>query len=68
MKRQVPIPPNEWLTRLSTKNELERKFSKGLALPDDASLWEEWTQEQWQEWQDKYNPQPEPTEEAELNE
>jgi len=65
MKEQRPTPPKEWLTRLLTADEKDREFAKVLSLPDDAKFWDEWTQEQWQEWQDEYNPQPEPEVEPE---
>lgn len=64
-KQQRPTPPNEWLTRLLTQDEKDREFVKMLFLPDAASLWDEWTQEQWQAWQDEHNPQPEPEQESE---
>ena len=60
MKEQRPTQPKEWLTRLLTADEKDREFAKVLSLPDNAEFWDEWTQEQWQEWQDEYNPQPEP--------
>ena len=59
-KQQRPTPPNEWLTRLITEDEHDREFAKVISMPEEAPLWDEWTQKQWQEWQDEYNPQPEP--------
>ena len=60
MTKQVPTPPNEWLTRLQTEDEKDREFAKVLLLPAGAKQWDECTQEFWQQWQDEYNPQPEP--------
>lgn len=60
MTKQVPTSPNEWLTRLLTKDEHDREFAKILFLPDGAEKWEECTQEFWQAWQDEYEPQLEP--------
>lgn len=61
MRQQRPTPPNEWLTRLLTQDEHDREFAKVLSLPAGAAEWDNWTQEQWQKWQDKYNPKPAPT-------
>lgn len=59
MREQIPIPPKVWLTRLLTSDEKDREFVKIITLPDGAPDWDEWTQEQWQAWQDEYNSQPE---------
>lgn len=67
-KEQRPTPPNEWLTRLVTPNEKDREFVKILSLPISEPLWDECTDDFYREWQDKYNPQPESNEEAEVNE
>lgn len=37
-----------------------RQFAKIITHPDGEPDWEEWTAEQYDEWQEKYNPQPEP--------
>ena len=50
---------DNWLTTLFTDNEKERQFAKVVHLPI-GQVWDEWTAEQYNEWQDKYNPQPEP--------
>lgn len=67
-KEQRPTPPNTWLTRLTTTDEKDREFVKVISMPEDAPLWEECTDEQWQEWQDTYEPEePEPeVQEAEI--
>lgn len=59
MTKQTPTPPNEWLTRLGTTDEKDREFAKVLLLPQGAEQWDEWTDAQWREWQERYNPQPE---------
>lgn len=57
--RQVPSEGFDWLTKLETVDEKDRKFGKVVYRPESEPAWENWTQEQWQEWQDDYNRQPE---------
>lgn len=58
--RQVPADGYDWLTKLETADEKDRKFGKVVYRPNSETPWDNWTQKQWQAWQDKYNPQPEP--------
>lgn len=60
---QVPAKGYDWLTELTTADEKDRKFAKGICRPAGSKPWDNWTQAQWQAWQDEYNPQPEPPEE-----
>jgi hypothetical protein len=60
--KQVPAEGFDWLTKLETADEKDRKFGKVVYRPESEPAWDDWTQEQWQEWQDEYNPQPEPPE------
>lgn len=58
--RQVPAEGYDWLTKLETADEKDRKFGKVVYRPEEETPWDDWTQEQWQAWQEEYNPQPEP--------
>lgn len=53
-----------WLTQKEIAEEAKRGFSQlmYLGINDTPDNYTEWTQEQWQEWQDEYNPAPEPPE------
>ena len=55
---------DNWLTALFTDNEKDRQFAKVVHLPI-GQAWDEWTTEQYNEWQKQYNPQPEPEPEGE---
>ena len=57
--------PDNWLTALFTADEKDRQFVKVIHLPE-GQAWDEWTTAQYQEWQERYNPQPEETQEAEV--
>lgn len=64
---QRPTPPKEWLTYLAKgDDEHNRQFAKVISLPDTAPKWKEWLQSQYDEWQEKYNPQPETQEQEEV--
>lgn len=54
-----------WLTQKQIEDEAKRGFSQlmYLGINDSPDNYTEWTQEQWQAWQDKYNPAPEQPEE-----
>lgn len=57
--KQVPAEGYNWLTKLETADEKDRKFGKVVYRPASEPAWDNWTQEQWQAWRDEYNPQPE---------
>lgn len=50
-----------WITQKEIVDESKRSFSQlmYLGINDAPSNYTEWTQEQWKEWQDEYNPAPE---------
>ena len=57
--KQVPAEGFDWLTKLETADEKDRQFGKVVYRPESEPAWVEWTQEQYDEWQGEYNPQPE---------
>ena len=57
---QFPREGYEWLTKLDGEGEETRLFASVISYKEGVgSPWDDWTQEQWKEWQEKYNPQPE---------
>lgn len=60
---QKPREGYDWLTKLDGDGEETRLFAKTISYKECVGRpWDDWTQEQWQAWQDEYNPQPEPQE------
>ena len=62
---QRPIPPNEWLH--NGAKDYTRIFKDYIIRPDSTPAWEECTTAEKEQWEAEH-PQPEPTEEAEINE
>lgn len=58
--KQVPLDGYDWLTTLETADEKDRRFGKVVYRPEGTPEWDSWTQAQYEEWQERYNPQPEP--------
>lgn len=56
---QRPQDPNNWLTHLFGEDEAQRQFVKVIHLPE-GQAWEEVTDEYYQEWKEKYQPEPQP--------
>lgn len=56
---QTVSQPDNWLTALFTEDEHNRIFAKIVHLPE-GQAWDEWTAEQYDAWQQQYNPQTEP--------
>ena len=59
--------PDNWLTVLFTQDEHDRQFVKVIHLPE-GQAWDEWTDAQYQEWKEKYQPEPEQGPENEVTE
>lgn len=56
---QRPQDPNNWLTHLNEgEGEEQRQFVKVIHLPE-GQAWDEVTDEYYQEWKEKYQPEPE---------
>lgn len=55
---QRPANPDNWLTALFTEDEKDRQFVKVIHLPE-GQAWDEVTDEYYQEWKEKYQPEPE---------
>lgn len=56
---QRPQDPNNWLTHLNEgESEEQRQFVKVIHLPI-GEAWDEVTDEYYQEWKEKYQPEPE---------
>lgn len=56
--------PDNWLTALFTEDEKDRQFVKVIHLPE-GQAWNEVTDEYYQEWKEKYQPEPETPKNAE---
>lgn len=52
--------PENWLTKLFTQDEHDRQFVKVVHLPV-GQAWDEWTDAQYQEWKEQYQPEDEAT-------
>ena len=48
--------PDNWLTALFTEDEKDRQFVKVIHLPE-GQAWDEVTDEYYQEWKEKYQPE-----------
>ena len=57
--KQVPAEGYDWLTKLETADEKDRKFGKVVYRPESEPAWDDWTQAQYDEWQEQYSPEPE---------
>lgn len=57
--KQVPAEGFDCLTKLDTADEKDRKFGKVVYRPESEPEWDNWTWEQYDEWQETYNLQPE---------
>ena len=53
---QRPTPPNEWLYKDISENE--RLFVRVVTLPDGATLWEQCTNAEKEQWEAEH-PAPE---------
>ena len=58
--KQVPAEGFDWLTKLETADEKDRKFGKVVYRPEVEPAWDNLTQKMYEGWQEKHNPQPEP--------
>jgi len=60
---QVPREGFDWLTKLDGIGEETRLFAKVISYKEGKGKpWDDWTQAQYDAWQEEYNPQPEPSE------
>lgn len=57
--KQVPAEGFDWLTKLETADEKDRKFGKVVYRPESEPEWDNRTREEYDEWKEAYNPQPE---------
>lgn len=60
--KQTPAEGFDWLTKLESANEKDRKFGKVVYRPEVEEPWTDWTHEQYDEWQDEYSQQPQEAE------
>lgn len=52
--------PSSYLTFLADgEDEKNRQFAKVITLCSSAPDWDEWTEEQYMEWEQEYRPQEE---------
>lgn len=57
---QVPIPPNEWLYKDESEDLSQRLWRKKVSYREGSPAWNDATEDEYQEWKSKYEPEPEP--------
>lgn len=58
---QKPREGYDWLTKLDGEGEEMRLFAKTISYKEGVCHpWDDCTQAFYDEWQERYNPQPEP--------